>query len=197
MPFGDDLLSEKMIGLKLERVSGKLLLSREEMAESLLMPKETIIPPREEMRLAVCSLLHCSRVLVLDPEYFFSDMPLEVAEMAEPAEIAEKLKWAECDKVKARVNALCMKKRLTLSSIGIPPSRFKKNEATGFPGITIGRLLHISQELGTDPRIILFGDGFQPMPYPVTVAMLDLLKENVDLRKMIYAQMSEKPRGGR
>ena len=111
--------------------------------------------------------------------------------MASLEEIERKLEQARCEIAVQRIIHICQEKGKTIYDFALRYDRLIRDEKTGYLKMTVEKLFSLSDGLSVDPRVLLFGDAFQPVPYPITEAMLELLRENINLRKKVYFLMSD------
>ena len=175
---------------KLTKVLARYHLSAAEATKLFSIPSSALSANRCLRAPHVEKLLFLSQYLQLDPEFFFSEMPIEIAEMVSPEEIERKLEQARGEVLVERLFRLCQEKGKTIYDFALRYDRLTRDERTGFLRMTVDKLLSISEGLSVDPRVLLFGEAFQSVPYPVTEAMLELLRQDIELRKKVYSMMS-------
>lgn len=183
-------MEKKNVQDKLTKTLARFHLSAAEAAKFFSLPRSTISANRCSRNPRVEKLLFISKYLQLDPEFFFSEMPIEIAEMAPPEEIVRKLEQARFEVTVERLFRLCQEKGKTIYDFSLRYDRLTRDEQTGFMRMTVDKLLSLSEGLSVDPRVLLFGEAFQPVPYPITEAMLELLRQDIELRKKVYSMMS-------
>lgn len=188
-------MKKEIVQDKLTNALARYHLSAAEAVKLFSLPRSTFSANQCSRVPRVEKLLFLSQYLQLDPEFFFSEMPIEIAEMASPEEIERKLKQARFEVTVDRLFRLCQEKGKTIYDFALRYDRLTCDERTGFMRMTVDKLVSLSEGLSVDPRVLLFGEAFQPVPYPVTEAMLELLRRDIELRKKVYSMMSVGPGG--
>ena len=183
-------MTENQARRKAQKACDRLFLTDAEKSAAFLHAGSIRFSGSSASILKISGFLNFSDVYSMNPEYFFTDMPYEVAVMSSREEIEEKLAQADVDRVVERLLSACREKGKKLYEFGLRPGWLIRDGRTRYLKMTVRKFFSVTEELAVDPAAILFGEAYRPVPYPVTEAMMDLLNRDAELRRMIYSLMT-------